>query len=76
LSLASWRYHCFTPYVLEFKIKHNCEVVLSTFWNKLFEESYPQITFIQPGSNVSDIMAMYKVGWFYDSTKEPVYYQI
>jgi hypothetical protein len=40
------------PYVLEFKIKHNCEVVLSTFWNKLFEESYPQITFIQPGSNV------------------------
>jgi hypothetical protein len=28
-------------YVLEFKIKHNCEVVLSTFWNKLFEESYP-----------------------------------
>jgi autotransporter strand-loop-strand O-heptosyltransferase len=60
------------PYVLEFKIKHNCEVVLSTFWNNLFEDSYPEIKFVHPGSNVSNIMAMYKVGWFYDNAKEPV----
>ncbi len=60
------------PYVLEFKKKHNCEVVVSTFWNKLFKKSYPEITFTEPGQNVNSLMAMYKIGWFYDSTKEPV----
>ena len=42
------------PYVLEFKNKHNCEVVVSTFWNKLFKKSYPEITFTEPGQNVNN----------------------
>jgi autotransporter strand-loop-strand O-heptosyltransferase len=60
------------PYVLEFKNKHNCEVVVSTFWNKLFKKSYPEITFTEPGQNVNNLLAMYKIGWFYDLSKEPV----
>jgi len=60
------------PYVLEFKNKHNCHVIVSTFWNKLFEKVYPELEFIEPGNVVNDLIAMYRVGWFYDNNKEPV----
>jgi autotransporter strand-loop-strand O-heptosyltransferase len=60
------------PYVLEFKNKHNCHVIVSTFWNKLFEKVYPEVEFIEPGNVVNDLIAMYRVGWFYDNNKEPV----
>ena len=60
------------PYVEEFRVKHNCHVIVSTFKNFLFESVYPEIEFVEPGSAVSDIFGMYSVGWFYDSSKEPV----
>jgi autotransporter strand-loop-strand O-heptosyltransferase len=60
------------PYVEEFRMKHNCHVIVSTFKNFLFESVYPEIEFVEPGSAVNDIFGMYSVGWFYDSFKEPV----
>jgi len=60
------------PYVLEFKKKHNCHVVVSTFWNKLFESQYPELEFVPPGGTVNNLIAMYKVGWFYDDKREPI----
>jgi autotransporter strand-loop-strand O-heptosyltransferase len=60
------------PYALEFKKKHNCHVIVSTFKNFLFQDVYPEIEFVAPGTVVSNIIAMYSIGWFYDSTKEPV----
>jgi autotransporter strand-loop-strand O-heptosyltransferase len=60
------------PYVLEFKKKHNCNVVVSTFWNKLFKDVYPELEFVEPGSVVDDLVAMYRIGWFYDNNQEPV----
>ena len=59
------------PYCLEFQNKHNCKVVVSTFWNKLFKESYPELEFVNPGDVVHNIMGMYKLGWFWDDSKEP-----
>lgn len=59
------------PYVLEFKKKHNCHVIVSTFWNKLFRHSYPELEFVEPGGTVHDLIAMYTIGWFYDTNKEP-----
>jgi autotransporter strand-loop-strand O-heptosyltransferase len=59
------------PYLLEFKKKHNCHVVASTYWNKFFKETYPEIEFIEPGTVVNNINGMYKIGWFYDVDKEP-----
>jgi len=59
------------PYVLEFKKKHNCHVIVSTFWNKLFRHSYPELEFVEPGGTVHDLIAMYTIGWFYDVNKEP-----
>ena len=61
------------PYCEEFRIKHNCEVVVSTFKNFFFEKSYPNIKFVQPGSVVNNIHGMFKIGWFYDNNLEPEY---
>lgn len=60
------------PYVEEFKNKHNCKMIVSTFKNFLFESEYPDIEFVEPGSVVPNLYGMYKLGWFYDYNKEPV----
>jgi autotransporter strand-loop-strand O-heptosyltransferase len=59
------------PYVLEFKKKHECDVVVSTHKNFLFEKVYPELEFVNPGSTVNGIHGMYTIGWFYDVNKEP-----
>jgi hypothetical protein len=58
--------------VLEFKKKHDCKVIVSTFWNHLFENEYPEIEFVVPGTTVHNLYAMYTIGWFYNNDKEPV----
>lgn len=59
------------PYVEEFRKKHNCKMIVSTFKNFLFESKYPDIEFVDPGSVVPNLYGMYKIGWFYDFNKEP-----
>jgi autotransporter strand-loop-strand O-heptosyltransferase len=54
------------PYVDEFRKKHGCKVVTSTFMNDMFETKYPDIEFVQPGTNVENLYAMYSVGLFYN----------
>ena len=52
------------PYIEKFRVENNCTVICSTFHNKLFTHIYPDIDFIQPGSSVDDIYALYRVGVF------------
>jgi len=64
------------PYVDEFRKRHNCEVICSTFCNDLFISEYSEIQFIKPGETAHDIIAMYTVGLFYvgdviDKDKHP-----
>lgn len=59
------------PYVLEFQKKHNCKVIVSTFLNDMFQEEYPEIEFVTPGTEVPNLYAMYSIGWFYDQYREP-----
>ena len=59
------------PYCEEFRKKNNCEVIVSTFWNKFFESKYSNLQFVHPGSVVHNIKAMYSLGWFYNKEKEP-----
>ena len=65
------------PYVDEFRKQHGCTVVCSTFWNDLFVDQYPDITFVAPGTTVHGLMGMYMIGLFYgsdgkfDATKHP-----
>jgi autotransporter strand-loop-strand O-heptosyltransferase len=53
------------PYIREFKDKHQCDLVVSTFMNNLFRETYPDIEFVEPGTNVNSLYALYRVGWYY-----------
>ncbi len=54
------------PYVEEFGKQHNCQMVVSTFMNSMFEEKYPNIEFVTPGTNVDSLYAMYCIGLFYN----------
>lgn len=59
------------PYVEEFRKKHNCTVIVSTFWNTLFKSVYPNLEFIEPGTVANNLIASYKIGWFYNPYMEP-----
>jgi len=54
------------PYLEEFRIKHKCKLVASTFMNELFLTKYPNIEFIKPGDTPSDLYDMYCIGLFYN----------
>jgi len=58
------------PYAEEFRKKHRCKLVVSTFHNSMFEENYPEIEFVSPGVTVYDLYAMYEVGWHYNENEE------
>lgn len=59
------------PYCEEFRKKHKCHVVVSTYKNFLFEQSYPNLEFVIPGTTVNNIYGQYIIGWRYHSDKEP-----
>jgi hypothetical protein len=50
------------PYVEEFRKKHECIVICSTFFNYLFEKEYPDILFAIPNTQISNIYAQYYIG--------------
>lgn len=62
------------PVVEEFRKKHNCTLIVSTFHNDWFEKNYPQLEFVAPGTNVENIYAMYQIGWFYEGDSGKVDY--
>jgi len=59
----------FIPYVEEFRKQRDCKVVCSTFHNELFEKEYPEIEFVNPGSQVNNIYGMYRLGLFYNGNQ-------
>jgi autotransporter strand-loop-strand O-heptosyltransferase len=58
------------PYCEEFRKKHNCELIVSTFMNSLFKDEYPNIEFVDPGETVYNIIAQYQLGWYYNENGE------
>jgi autotransporter strand-loop-strand O-heptosyltransferase len=61
------------PYCEEFRKTYECEVVVSSFLNHLFEKEYPSLEFVGRGVVVENIVAMIELGWFYDKDKEPTH---
>lgn len=55
------------PYALEFKRKHNCHVIVSSFNDELFRDQYPELEFVKPGTVVDNLYALYRLGLFYDN---------
>ena len=58
------------PYCEDFRKKHKCKLIVSTFLNGLFKDQYPEIEFIEPGEVVPNIHAQYRLGWYYDDKGE------
>jgi len=57
------------PYIEEFRKKHKCQIICSTFHSSWFESEYPEIEFVKPGTVVENLYAMYTIGWYYDEDK-------
>ena len=57
------------PYAEEFRKQHQCQVIVSTFHNKLFEAQYPELIFVSPGEVVQNIFAKYSIGWYYTENR-------
>ena len=56
------------PFVEEFRKKHQCHVIASSWWNNIFD--YPKIEFVEPGSKIENIYASYEIGCYdNDNTK-------
>jgi autotransporter strand-loop-strand O-heptosyltransferase len=52
------------PQVERFRKISKSNVVVATFFNKLFEKVYPEIKFIEPGLSEKDIYASYSIGCY------------
>jgi autotransporter strand-loop-strand O-heptosyltransferase len=50
------------PYVEEFRLKHGCRIICSTFWNDIFHPVYPDIMFVKPNTRIENIFAQYYIG--------------
>jgi autotransporter strand-loop-strand O-heptosyltransferase len=50
------------PYVEEFRLKHDCKVICSTFHNHLFVDAYPEIMFVIPNTYIANVYAQYYIG--------------
>lgn len=50
------------PYVEEFRVKHNCNIICSTFHNHLFIDSYPNIMFVNPNIQINNVYVQYYIG--------------
>lgn len=61
------------PICEQFRRKHGCDLVVSTFQNDLFVGQYPNIEFVNPGGVVNDLYAMYRLGVFYDNGNTDFY---
>ena len=57
------------PYVEEFRRKHNCHVICSTFYNELFSKAYPLLMFVKPNTTIENIYSQYYIGASNDGNK-------
>lgn len=58
-------------YIDEFRIKHKCNIVCSTFFNEIFIPVYPDIMFVVPNTRIDNIFAQYYIGTH--NTPNPIY---
>lgn len=50
------------PYVEEYRVRHNCTVICSTFWNHLFQDVYKNILFVAPDTKIMNVYTQYYIG--------------
>ena len=52
------------PVVEKFRVKYNCDLYATTFWNELLASYYPDIRFYSPGYREPNTNATIGVGWY------------
>jgi len=57
------------PFLVKFKEKHDCYLVVSTSFNNLFQNKYPEIDFVEPDADVTNLYAAYEIGIFSEAEK-------
>ena len=50
------------PYFEEFRKKHECKLIVSTFYNELFINAYQEIMFVKPNIKIWNVYSQYYVG--------------
>ena len=50
------------PYIEEFRKKHKCNVICSTFHNHLFVNEYEDILFVVPNTHIENVYTQYYIG--------------
>lgn len=50
------------PYIDEFRKKHKCNVICSTFFNNVIKNRYTDILFVQPNTYMDNMYAQYYIG--------------
>jgi autotransporter strand-loop-strand O-heptosyltransferase len=50
------------PYVEEFRKKHNCTVICSTFHNYMFKNIYSKILFVKPNTVIENVYSQHYIG--------------
>jgi autotransporter strand-loop-strand O-heptosyltransferase len=58
------------PYIDEFRKKHDCKIYAMAFNDYLFKDCYPEINFVKNLTEVPNLHATYKIGWFYDEDND------
>jgi autotransporter strand-loop-strand O-heptosyltransferase len=52
------------PYIEEFRKKHNCKMVCSTYLNDYFRPIYKDIRFVKPGEETPETTVVYNITYF------------
>lgn len=50
------------PFVEEFRLQHECNVICSTFHNNILADAYPYILFAEPNTQIQNVYAQYYIG--------------
>jgi autotransporter strand-loop-strand O-heptosyltransferase len=50
------------PYLEEYRKKYNCDLIVSTFHNHLFQSEYPDILFVPPNTVVENLYSQFYIG--------------
>lgn len=50
------------PYIDEFRKKHKCNIICSTFFNNVVKDRYTDIIFVSPNTYIENIYAQYYIG--------------
>ena len=58
------------PVIEKFRVKYNCDLYVTSFWNELLSLYYPNIRFFQPGYREPKSVAIFGVGWYEETDRD------